>query len=129
MIKAGEDLQVFYPNIFYLPQVHALNRLVELVHTEYPTVNNLNNSGQKVFLNAPLRAKNYKVRPCFIKIILIILHKSWRNLVASLCQSSKGLVSNTEQYLAFIKANFSMLVTVITNFGIKQLPLGDSFKI
>ncbi|MGH9700798.1 MAG: DUF domain-containing protein [Candidatus Acidiferrales bacterium] len=61
MIKAGEHLKIFYPNLSHLTCLaHGINRVAETIRTEYPLVNKLINNGKKIFLKAPTRVQVYK---------------------------------------------------------------------
>jgi hypothetical protein len=61
MVKAGHSLKVFYPNLLHITCLaHGLNRVCELIRTEYPLVNELIANVKKVFLKAPLRVEVFK---------------------------------------------------------------------
>lgn len=56
MLKAGKNLQVFYPTMLHCTCLaHALNLVAETVRENYPDVNKIISKTKKVFLKAPLR--------------------------------------------------------------------------
>lgn len=62
MLKAGEDLKIFYPHMLHLTYLaHGLHRAEE-VRLYFPSVNKLISSVKKVFLKAPLWVECYKKR-------------------------------------------------------------------
>jgi Protein of unknown function (DUF 659) len=61
MVKTGDTLKVFYPNIIHVTCVaHLLNRVAEKVRDIHPKVNKLVNNIKKSFLKAPSRIQIYK---------------------------------------------------------------------
>lgn len=61
MIKAGEHLKIFYPNMLHLTcLIHGLNRIAEKIRCRFHLVNTLISSVKKVFLKAPLRVEKYR---------------------------------------------------------------------
>jgi hypothetical protein len=67
MIKTGENLKIFFPNLFHLTCVaYGINRVTEAVRTEYLLVNRLINNVKKKFKALPRQSPtspscNYKV--------------------------------------------------------------------
>lgn len=63
MLKAGENLKIFFPNMLHLTcYAHGLNRVAETIRQSFPLVNNLISSVKKVFLKAPLRIQQYRLK-------------------------------------------------------------------
>lgn len=61
MVKTGDVLKVFYPNIIHTTCLaHMLNRIAEKVREIYPNVNTLINNIKKSFLKAPSRVQLYR---------------------------------------------------------------------
>lgn len=61
MIKAGDALKPFYPNMVHVTCLaHALNLIAEKVRFCYSLLNSLINNGKKIFLKAPLRVAAFK---------------------------------------------------------------------
>jgi len=61
MVKTGDSLKVFYPNIVHVTCVaHMLNRVAEKVRELFPNVNKLINNVKKCFLKSPSRIQLYK---------------------------------------------------------------------
>lgn len=156
MIKAGQALQVFYPNLLHFTcMAHAMNRVAELVRLEYHMVNKLINNGKKAFLKAPSRVQRYKdVAPDLplppepiitrwgtwleaanfyadnfnqIKEVFLGFDDS-ESAALKLC---KECISNENiaNQLAFIKTHFSVLISSIKKLETSQMPLLDSFKV
>lgn len=52
MLKAGQNLKIFYPNLFHVTcAAHGINCVAEAIRLEYPLVNELINNGKKGFIN------------------------------------------------------------------------------
>lgn len=63
MLKAGNSLNVFYPNLLHVTCLaHGLHRVAETVRDLFPEVNTLISATKKVFLKAPYRIQCYKQR-------------------------------------------------------------------
>ncbi|XP_031343081.1 uncharacterized protein LOC116170717 [Photinus pyralis] len=61
MVKAARNLKIFYPTLIHCTCLaHGLNRVAETIRAQFPLVNDLINSGKKVFLKAPLRVQMFK---------------------------------------------------------------------
>jgi hypothetical protein len=61
MVKTGDVLKLFYPNIIHVTCVaHMLNRVAEKVRELFPNVNKLNINVKKSFLKSPSRIQLYK---------------------------------------------------------------------
>lgn len=61
MIKTGQALNTFYPNMIHVTCVaHGLNRVLEKVREIFPEVNKLVNNGKKILLKSPHRVEIYK---------------------------------------------------------------------
>ena len=61
MIKAGKDLNIFYPAMIHITCLcHGLHRVCEHIREMFPSVNNLISTIKKVFLKAPSRIQAFK---------------------------------------------------------------------
>ena len=61
MIKTGQALKTFYPNMIHVTCVaHGLNRVLEKVHEIFPEINKLVNNEEKILLKSPHRVEVYK---------------------------------------------------------------------
>lgn len=61
MVKAGQALQVFYPNSIHVTCLaHGLHRLAEEIRKDFSNVNDLISSTKKVFLKVPSRIQAYR---------------------------------------------------------------------
>ena len=61
MLKAGNDLKVFYPSLIHITCLcHGLHRICELVREMFPAVDQLISATKKVFLKAPARVQAFK---------------------------------------------------------------------
>ena len=61
MIKAGQNLKIFYPNIIHNTCLaHGLNLIAEKVRSSFPVANSFISSVKKIFIKAPLRVQQYK---------------------------------------------------------------------
>lgn len=61
MIKAGQALQVFYPNLIHITCfAHGFHRFAEEIRSTFGNVNKLISCTKKVFLKAPSRIQFYK---------------------------------------------------------------------
>lgn len=61
MLKAGQNLKIFYPNLVHVTCLaHGINRVAECIREQFPLVNDLINYIKKVFLKAPIRIQFYK---------------------------------------------------------------------
>lgn len=102
MIKAGQNLQVFYPSLLHVTCLaHALNLVAEVVRNEYPTVNKLISSTKKVFLKAPLRREVYATICPNIKLPPEPVLTRWGTWLEA---------------VIFYQANFSAIKTVLCSF-------------
>lgn len=61
MIKAGQNLKIFYENLIHVTCLaHGLNRVAETIRVSFPLVNDLISNVKKIFIKAPLRVQFYK---------------------------------------------------------------------
>jgi len=61
MVKAGSTIRVLYPKIIYITCLtHALHRVAEQIHSDFPLVDKLISSVKKVFLKCPARIQIFK---------------------------------------------------------------------
>jgi hypothetical protein len=61
MIKTGEALKTFYPNMIHVTCVaHGLNGVLEKVPEIFPEVNKVVNNGKKILLKSLHRVEIYK---------------------------------------------------------------------
>lgn len=61
MLKATEQLQIFYPNIQHLTcMVYGLNKVMAMICIHFPNVNRLIETVNKIFFNSPYRLAKLK---------------------------------------------------------------------
>ncbi|KAF5287137.1 hypothetical protein FQR65_LT12323 [Abscondita terminalis] len=61
MVKAAQNLRIFYPNLIHNTCLaHGINRVAEEIRNQFPLVNELINNVKKVFVKAPLRVQFYR---------------------------------------------------------------------
>lgn len=61
MVKAGEALNIFYPNLIHVTCfAHAVHRFAEEILNEFLGVNKLISAVKKVFMKAPSRIQTYR---------------------------------------------------------------------
>lgn len=156
MVKTGDSLKVFYPNIVHVTCVaHMLNRVAEKVRELFPNVNKLINNVKKCFLKSPSRIQLYKetlpglpLPPepvitrwgTWIEAVIFnannyegiktVVEKLDNDLSASV-ESCKKMFNlpTVKNDLAFIKINFSGLIQAITNLEDTKLTLVQSLEI
>lgn len=152
MIKVGQNLKIFYPNMVHVTcLLHGINLVAETVRTEYPLVNKLISNVKKIFLKAPLRVQLYKERMvgvCLPPEPVITRWGTWikaaifyaenfeaiKDLILDIEDNSQCVVQSKEllknplvpKQLVFIKVNFSFLPDVITSLEKKNLSLIES---
>ena len=102
MVKAGKDLNVFYPSSRHVTCLaHALHRVCELVREMFPEVNELISVGKKVFLKAPLR------------------QQAWRELCGELAQPPEPIITRWGTWLTaalYYTENFDSFKKVVSEF-------------
>lgn len=60
MVKAGQNLKIFYENLIHVTCLaHGLNRAEE-IRSQFPLIYDLIKNAEKIFLKAPLRVQFYK---------------------------------------------------------------------
>jgi len=156
MVKTGEVLKVFYPNIIHVTCVaHMLNRIAEKVRDIHPNINKLINNVKKSFLKAPSRVQIYKEllpgKPLppepiitrwgtWIEAVIFTSHNyegiksvfERLNDDLSVCVlTCKELLSldSIKNDLTFIQVHFSGLVYAIKNLEASNLTLIQSLEI
>lgn len=156
MIKAGQNLKIFYPNLIHVTCLaHALNRVAEEIRNHFPLVNSLISNMKKIFLKAPLRIQFYKEKLPNTPLPpqpVITRWGTWLEatffycdnfcqldgLIAELSDESsqsltelKRLFKNKEikQQLSFLKTNYSFVSKTITQMEESNLPLTRSVQL
>uniref|UniRef100_A0A2S2PVX4 DUF659 domain-containing protein n=1 Tax=Sipha flava TaxID=143950 RepID=A0A2S2PVX4_9HEMI len=156
MVKTGDALKVFYPNIIHVTCVaHMLNRVAEKVRELFPDVNKLINNVKKSFLKSPSRIQLYKEmlpglplppEPVITRwgtwIEAVIFnannYEDIKSVIEKLDNDSSASVDNCKKMfnlttvkndLTFIKINFSGLIRAITNLEDTKLTLLQSLEI
>lgn len=152
MVKAGNSLKIFFPNLIHLTCLaHGINRVGETIRERYKTVNSLISNMKKLFIKAPLRVQRYKEN--FPNLLLppepvITRWGTWINAAvfyADNFQDLKKFIADFDAdcaaiveckklfldkqlavHLSFIKSHFSCFVPVIKNLQTIGLPLTES---
>ena len=63
MVKAAQNLKIFYSNLIHVTCLaHGLNLVAEEIRRNFPHVNDLINNVKKVFIKSPVRVQLYKER-------------------------------------------------------------------
>lgn len=156
MIKAGQALQTFYPNLLHITCLaHGFHRLAEEIRQEYGNVNQLISSTKKVFLKAPSRVQSYKDQlpnlalppepiitrwGTWLKAVLFYAENfdsvkqvvdQFDSSAAIAIQSSKRAFEDNsiKQNIALISTHFHQLPDAIEKLETKSLPLCKSIEI
>jgi hypothetical protein len=156
MVKAGHNLKLFFQNLIHVTCLaHAMNRVAEAVRTEFPLVNKLINNGKKVFVKAPTRVQVYKEMLVDVPLPVQTILTRWgtwikaalfytehygdfKNVVNSFDPNCAQSVAECQTIfkkpelagqLAYIRAHFADIPTIIEKLETKNLPLTDAFKL
>jgi len=156
MVKTGDVLKVFYPNIIHTTCLaHMLNRIAEKVREIYPNVNTLINNIKKSFLKAPSRVQLYREELPGVPLPpepVVTRWGTWieavifntdhylgiKTVIGKLDNDSAASVEKCRQMfmldsvkndMIYIKAHFTALVTAITNLEQSNLTLVSSLEI
>lgn len=156
MLKAGEFLKVFYPNMLHITCLaHGMHRVAEEVRRFSPAVNALISSVKKVFLKAPSRITTFKEmlpgtplppEPVLTRwgtwiaaalyysehgIKLMDVIERFNDTDSIAIQKAKEAFRNKETWkeLSFIKAHFSSLPNIIENLEKQEAPLSSTVEI
>jgi hypothetical protein len=156
MIKTGEALKVFYPNITHVTCLaHMLNRIAEKVREIHPNVNTLINNIKKSFLKLPSRVQMYREELPGVPLPpepVITRWGTWieavifntdhylgiKTVIGNLNNDSSASVEKCRQMfmldsvkndMIFIKSHFTDLVKAITNLEQSNLTLVESLQI
>ncbi|XP_060837117.1 uncharacterized protein LOC132919483 [Rhopalosiphum padi] len=158
MVKTGQSLKVFYPNLIHVTcAAHMLNRVAEKVREMYPDVNSLINNIKKVFLKAPYHVQVYKELLPDIPLPpepVLTRWGTWLEAAVFNCDHFQGLkkvieelskqkspsqsilkcksvleLKTVENELIFIKTHFLMLITAIKNLEKSNVTLVDSINL
>lgn len=155
MVKTGDALKVFYPNIIHVTcAAHMLNRVAEKVRELFPDVNKLINNVKKSFLKSPSRIQLYKEilpglslppEPVITRwgtwIEAVIFNANNYEGIKTVIEKLDGSSASVEickkmfnslsvkNDLAFIKINFSGLLKAIKNLEDTKLTLLQSLEI
>jgi hypothetical protein len=156
MVKAGQNLKIFFPNLLHVTcMAHAMNRVAETVREAFPLVNKLINGGKKVFLKAPSRVQVYKEMMENIPLPPQPILTRWgtwieaalfyaehigkfKNVVQSFDAASSQCIADCQQLFAkselivqlnFIKANFSKIPIILKKLEEQNLLLSESISL
>jgi hypothetical protein len=153
MVKAGQNLKIFFPDLIHVTCVaHGLNRVAEEIRKKFPLVNTMISSVKKVFLKSPIRIQLYKEMLPNIPLPPQPILTRWgtwleaanfyadhfvkiKNIIDTLTdESSQSLLDSKQtfqsnllqQELSFIKSNFSFVQKTITQLESPKLSLFES---
>ncbi|KAF0764255.1 DUF659 domain-containing protein [Aphis craccivora] len=158
MVKTGQSLAVFYPNLIHVTCVaHMFNRIAERVRDMYPDVNKLISNIKKVFLKSPYHVQVYKeILPDIPLPPEPVLTRwgTWLEAAIFNCDNFQGLkkvieelsgqnspsqsilkcktvfdLETVENDLIFIKTHFLVLVTFIKSLEKSNVSLFDSIDL
>lgn len=150
MVKAGQNLKIFYPKLTHVTcMAHGLNRVAEEIRKKFPYVNKLISTVKKVFLKAPTRVQLYKERLPNTPLPpqpIITRWGTWlkaaifyadnfseiNDLISELDDDNSHCLleakevlqqKDIKQQLAFIKSNYSFIHETLTKLEKSSLPL------
>lgn len=155
MIKAAQNLKIFYSNIIHTTCLaHGFNRVAEDIRNQFPLINDLISNVKKVFLKAPLRIQFYKERLPGVKLPpepIITRWGTWleaaifyadnfegiKNVILEITadcialEKCKKIVTSTEllQNLLYIKSNYSFVSSSIRKLETQGMSLSESVEI
>lgn len=154
MLKTGNALKVFYPNMVHTTCVaHGLNRVAEKIREVFQNVNKLISCGKKIFLKAPQRVALYRnVMNCPLPPEAVLTRwgtwidaalfysenlDRYAELIERLEEDAlaitklKSIVKNNsvKSELAFIRSHFSPIPVAIKRLEAKNLSLDEQINI
>lgn len=156
MVKAAENLKIFYPKLIHCTCLaHGLNRVAETVRSEFPLINTLVTNIKKNFVKAPQRVQFYKEKLPGVPLPpepVLTRWGTWLNCVNFLAENYVGIKNVISEFdpkssaalekcltifknplvenqLTFVKSNYVCIATAITKLESRGLALKDSINI
>ncbi|XP_029679637.1 uncharacterized protein LOC115245458 [Formica exsecta] len=155
MIKAGQNLKIFYENLIHVSCLaHDLNRVAEEIRNQFPLINDLIKNVKKTFLKASLRVQLYKEQlpntplppePIITRwdtwltaaIFYADNYNPIMNIILALTNSSFAIEncielfkkSEIQQQLGFIKSNYSFVAKIIEKLEKEGMSLLESIEL
>lgn len=157
MIKAGQNLKIFYENLIHVTCLaHGLNRVAEEIRKQFPLINDLIKNAKKIFLKAPLRVQFYKEQLPNTPLPpepIITRWGTWltaalfyadnynpvMNVILALTESDSNIAienckelfkkSEIQQQLGFIKSNYSFVAKIIEKLEKEGMSLSESIEL
>lgn len=154
MLKAGKILKMLYPKLLHSTCLsHGLHRVAEAIREEFPRVNKLIANGKKIFIKAPKRIEEFKIKMPGVPLPpepVITRWGSWLNaafyyfehldgfkcVIRDLDENSAALIkiktilqdTALENELLFIKSNFSIIPSTIESLQKEDISVISSVE-
>jgi len=157
MIKAGQNLKIFYENLIHVTCLaHGLNRVAEEITKQFPLINDLIKNVKKIFLKAPLRVQFYKEQLPNTPLPpgpIITRWGTWltaalfyadnynlvMNVILALTESDSNIAIENcielfkkyeiQQQLGFIKSNYNFVAKIIEKLEKEGMSLLESIEL